>query len=334
MTTATAATEVMRVRDLVVEYSSREGPIRAVDGASFELAAGETLGIVGESGSGKTTLAMALIGLAEASGGKVRSGSVVFDGVDMLALPQRKRRSLRGNIVSMSFQDPMTSFNPVWTIGSQLVETISAHNQSITRGEAMDRARDLLERVGVPREHVSLLPGQLSGGMLQRAMIAVAIANQPRVIIADEPVTALDVTVQAQILQLFRELLASTGAGLIIVTHDFGVVAELVDRVLVMYAGKTVELADVVSIFHTPHHPYTAALLQSRPKLHVTVGRTRLVAIPGAPAAPGAVTAGCPFRDRCQVSHGREICATDDPPLITVGPGQLSACHFWEEVKP
>ncbi|MDQ1545908.1 MAG: peptide/nickel transport system ATP-binding protein [Actinomycetota bacterium] len=334
MSVVAAATEVMRVRDLVVEYSSRDGPLRAVDGASFELAAGETLGIVGESGSGKTTLAMALMGLAEASGAKVRSGSVTFDGVDMLALPSRRRRGLRGKVVAMSFQDPMTSFNPVWTVGSQLMETIRAHDRQATRAEALDRARNLLERVGVPAEHVGLLPEQLSGGMLQRAMIAVAIANQPRVIIADEPVTALDVTVQAQILQLFRELLASTGAGLIIVTHDFGVVAELVDRVLVMYAGKTVELADVNSIFHTPHHPYTAALLRSRPKLEVTIGRSRLAAIPGAPAGPGEVSAGCPFRSRCQISHGRDICATDDPPLVEVGKGQLSACHFWKEVTP
>jgi oligopeptide/dipeptide ABC transporter ATP-binding protein len=275
-----------------------------------------------------------LMGLAEASGGKVRSGSVVFDDVDMIALTSRRRRLLRGKVVSMSFQDPMTSFNPVWTVGSQLMETIRAHDAQITRADALTRARNLLERVGVPPEHVGLLPGQLSGGMLQRAMIAVAIANEPRVIIADEPVTALDVTVQAQILQLFRELLSSTGAGLIIVTHDFGVVAELVDRVLVMYAGKTVELADVNSIFHTPHHPYTAALLRSRPKLEVTISKSRLAAIPGAPAGPGEVTAGCPFRGRCQVTNGREICATDDPPLAEATAGALVACHFWKEVTP
>jgi oligopeptide/dipeptide ABC transporter ATP-binding protein len=323
---------VLSVQDLVVDYPSREGHLRAVDGVSFDVHEGETIGVVGESGCGKSTVALSVLGLADQSGAVTRSGRVFVAGEDILARSPAKRAAMRGNVVSLVFQDPMTAFNPLMTVGDQLGETLRAHDKKLSRAATRTRSAELLDRVGVPDplRRIGQYPAEFSGGMLQRAMIAVAIANRPRLIVADEPATALDVTVQAQIVELFRELTSQTNAGLVVVTHNLGIVAELVDRVLVMYAGRIVETADVQSLFETPRHPYTAALLASRPRLGLALGKERLCVIPGAPVNASEVGSGCSFRPRCERCGGRAICAEQAPPLVETGPEGKSACHFHE----
>jgi oligopeptide/dipeptide ABC transporter ATP-binding protein len=329
---AAARRTMLVVQDLTIEYTSPESTTRAVDGVSFELAAGETLGIVGESGSGKSTLGLSLLGLSEATGGVVRNGRISLDGVEMVGLPDKQLSALRGQAVSMVFQDPMSSFNPVWSLGSQITETIRAHDPGVTRAAARDRAKSLLRRVGLGHVNLDSLPREFSGGMLQRAMIAVAIANDPRLIVADEPVTALDVTVQAQILDLFAALLEETDAALILVTHDLGVIAELVDKVMVMYGGRGVEFAGVYEIFAEPRHPYTRALLESRPTIVAGQGRRKLPVIPGAPVNPANMPPGCSFHPRCALSTGRARCEEERPALRESGPGRFAACHFSAEM--
>ena len=321
---------VLRVEDLIVDYPTRFGALHAVNKVSFTVGEGETLALVGESGCGKSTVAMSLLGLAEQNGGVTRGGRVAVAGEDILARAPDKRADMRGNVISLVFQEPMTAFNPLLTVGEQLKETLRAHSEGGHGADHEEHAATLLARVGVPdpARRLGQYPGEFSGGMLQRAMIAVAIANQPRLIVADEPVTALDVTVQAQIIDLFCELVSATGAGLVMVTHDLGIVAEIADRVVVMYAGRVVESAPVECLFADPRHPYTVALLSSRPRLGVSRSKERLFAIRGSADSALGIEEGCPFQPRCPIWQGRDRCLKELPELLQIGDRRAVACHF------
>ncbi len=311
------------IEDLHVSFSQHDGLVQAVRGVSFELDSGESLGIVGESGSGKSVTCSALLRLLREPPAKIRAKRMALAGEDVLAAKGRKILGLRGRVAAMVFQDPMTSLDPVFTIGHQIAETIRAHRQA-SKSEAMAEAVELLRRVEIknPEAVVRYYPHQLSGGMLQRAMIAMALSCKPEVLIADEPTTALDVTIQAQILQLIKDIQAETGMGLIMITHDLGVVAETVDRVVVMYGGKVMETGPVEAIFEDPLHPYTKALLNSMPGQ--TAGKQRLVEIPGASPNPARPPSGCPFHPRCTMAI-RE-CREIEPPLEMKRTGRQAAC--------
>jgi oligopeptide/dipeptide ABC transporter ATP-binding protein len=328
------AEPVLSIRDLVVEFTTEDGVVQAVDGISYDLYPGETLGIVGESGSGKSVSTMSLLGLIPQPPGRVVRGEAFFKGKDLLKVPKKELRRIRGKDLAMVFQDPMTSLNPVLKIGYQIAEAIKAHNPSVKDGAAKQRAVELLKIVGVPNpeRRVDQYPHEFSGGMRQRAMIAMAIANEPSVLIADEPTTALDVTIQAQILQVLKKAQDETHAATILITHDLGLIAELADRVIVMYAGKVVELGDVNTIFASPRHPYTIGLMDSLPKL--TAEEEWLRPIPGQPPSLISRPPGCPFHPRCFLSQGRARCREDEPPLRPIdGPLHMSACHFAEELE-
>jgi oligopeptide/dipeptide ABC transporter ATP-binding protein len=292
---------------------------------SFDVRAGEVVAIVGESGSGKTVTALSVLGLLRS---RVVRGEVSLRGEDLLAMSRRRLRAVRGKDVAMVFQDPMTALNPVHRVGRQIAEAIRLHTDVPAR-EAHARAVALLDLVGVARPDVRArqYPHEFSGGMRQRAMIAMAIANDPALLIADEPTTALDVTIQAQVLDLLRTAQRETGAATVLITHDLGVVAEMAERVLVMYAGRIVERADVHALFAQPRHPYTVGLLNSLPRLD---GAESLTPIPGSPPNLLARTPGCPFAPRCPLR--RDVCDTERPPLIEIGDGRASACHFHAEV--
>ena len=307
---------MLAVDDLATSF----GATRAVDGVSISVQAGRTLGIVGESGCGKSVLSLSIMRLLAAPG-RVTAGSILFDGQDLLALPPRAMRGLRGRSIAMIFQEPMTSLNPVHSIGFQLIEALRAHGASA--GAEAD-AIAALTRVRIPDAVAAMrkFPHQLSGGMRQRVMIAMAIACKPRLLIADEPTTALDVTVQAQILDLLRELQAETGMGLILITHDLGVIAEMADDVVVMYAGKIVERATARALFDDPQHPYTLGLLGSIPRLDLD--RERLTAIEGAVPPPHAWPPGCRFAPRCPFAEA--ACEVTPPPLRALSPGHEAAC--------
>jgi peptide/nickel transport system permease protein len=325
---------VLSIRDLVTELHVPAGVIRAVDGVSLDIRPGEVVGLVGESGSGKSVTALSVLGLLPRRVGRITSGTVRLRGVDLTRASRRKLREVRGRDVGIVFQDPLTSLNPVMTVGAQIVEAIRAKQPGVSRRSARARALELLELVGVPSPEARLdqYPHEFSGGMRQRVMFALAVANQPALLIADEPTTALDVTIQAQILEVLKTARAETQAALLLITHDLGVIAELADRVAVMYAGRIVELGTVDDIFHRPRHPYTVGLLESLPRLHSRLDR--LVPIPGSP--PGGLSRpdGCAFRPRCVVSGGRRLCELEVPPLAPVGAGHGSACHFAAEVGP
>ncbi len=323
---------ILSVRDLVVEFGSGPAALRAVDGVSFDLYPGETLGIVGESGSGKSVTVMSMLGLLARPAGRVQSGSVIFDGEDLLRMPRRRLRRVRGGEIGMVFQDPMTSLNPVMRVGQQITETLREHQPSMRADQARSRAIELLSTVGVPNPEVRIqqYPHEYSGGMRQRALIALAMANTPRVLIADEPTTALDVTIQAQVLDALELAQRETGAARIIITHDLGVIAEIADRVVVMYAGRAVESGDVQTIFSAPRHPYTLGLLTSLPRLQSDADR--LTPIPGQPPSPRSLPGGCAFHPRCALTAGRERCTTDRPELEPSDSGTLSACHFSSEM--
>jgi oligopeptide/dipeptide ABC transporter ATP-binding protein len=317
-------TPLLSVRDLTTEFRTEEGVVRAVDHVSFELAKGEMLGIVGESGSGKSATSLSLMRLLPPQG-RVVSGSVELGGKNLLALDEPGMRALRGARIAMIFQDPMTALNPYLRIGEQLVEGAILH-LGLSASDAERRARALLERVHIPDAQARLrsYPHELSGGMRQRVMIAMALLCDPELIIADEPTTALDVTVQAQILELLNELRRERGLSILLITHDLGVVAATCDRVLVMYAGRVVELAPAAELFARPLHPYTAALMRSLPRLEAPPG-TRLEAIPGLPPRldRGAFTE-CSFAPRCRYVH--DACRVADPPLVEATPGRLKRC--------
>jgi oligopeptide/dipeptide ABC transporter ATP-binding protein len=314
---------LLSVEDLRVEFTTRRGTVYAVNGITFDIARGETLGIVGESGCGKSVTSLAVLGLL-ARNGRVVAGRAVFEGVDLIRQSDRALRRIRGREIAMIFQDPMTSLNPVLTIGRQIRETLETHFD-MNRKEANARAAELIDRVGIPSARVRLedYPHQFSGGMRQRAMIAMALACRPKLLIADEPTTALDVTIQAQILTLLRGLVAEEDAALILITHDLGVVAGMCERVNVMYAGMLVETGAAEQLFASPRHPYTLGLLQSVPRLDAT-RRARLQPIEGAPRNMLSPPTACPFQPRCryEVDASRQ----DVPPLLEVEPGHMVAC--------
>jgi len=313
---------LLEVRDLVVEFDTPRGAVRAVDGVSLTLARGATLGLVGESGCGKSVTSLAVMRLLEPNA-RVARGSIRFDGVDLLALDERRMRALRGARMAMIFQEPMTSLNPVFTVGAQIGETLRVH-QGLGKGAARARAVELMRLVEIPdaERRARAYPHELSGGMRQRVMIAMAIACEPMLLVADEPTTALDVTIQAQILDLLRGLKDRLGMSLLLITHDLGVVAAETDEVAIMYAGRVVERAPTEPLFAAPAHPYTAALLASLPRLERRA--ERLAAIPGRVPDPASLPSGCRFRDRCPRASAR--CAVEDPALEPIGPGRTVAC--------
>ncbi|WP_066947397.1 ABC transporter ATP-binding protein [Streptomyces lushanensis] len=319
---------LLDVRDLRVEFRTRDGVARAVNGVSYAVDAGETLAVLGESGSGKSVAAQAVMGILDTPPGRITGGEVLFRGRDLLRLKEERRRRIRGAEMAMIFQDALSALNPVLDVGSQLGEMFVVH-RGMSRGQARARAVELMDRVGIPaaRERAGDYPHQFSGGMRQRVMIAMALALEPALIIADEPTTALDVTVQAQVMELLARLRRELDMALILITHDLGVVAEAADRIAVMYAGRIVETAPVHAVHRAAAHPYTRALLDSVPRLD-RKGR-ELYAIRGLPPNPLRVPPGCAFHPRCPVA--RDICRTDEPPLYEAGEGRRSACHFWRE---
>jgi peptide/nickel transport system ATP-binding protein len=319
---------LLEVENLQTHFRTPDGVSRAVDGVSFDVAEGETLAVVGESGCGKSVTANSILRLIPEPPGKI-AGSIRFQGIDLLKLDEAGMRDIRGNEISMIFQEPMTSLNPVLTIGRQLRETVQLH-EGLDKGAAERRAIEMLTLVGIaePARRVREYPHQLSGGMRQRVMIAMALACSPKLLIADEPTTALDVTIQAQILDLMRDLKHRVGAAIILITHDLGVVAEVAERVMVMYAGRKVEEALVGDLFQTPRHPYTRGLLGAVPKLgsSVTGEETRLAEIPGLVPSLKSRIEGCVFASRCPLAT--ELCRQVAPPLELKAAGHIVACHY------
>ena len=327
---------LLEVDDLRVEFRQRSGVVHAVNGVTYTLAQGQTLAILGESGSGKSVSAQAIMGILDTPPAVV-SGGIRFEGRDMLTMSGEEQRKIRGPGISMIFQDALSSLNPVYSVGWQIGEMFRVH-QGASRKEAKQRAIELMDRVRIPAaaKRVNDYPHQFSGGMRQRVMIAMAIALDPRILIADEPTTALDVTVQAQVMDLLKDLQRETGMGLILITHDLGVVNEVADDVAVMYAGEIVERGTVDDVFTRPAHPYTEGLMKSVPQVEAKGGRLQPIA--GQPPNLAAIPGGCPFHPRCShrrlgaaAAPGRE-CATDVPLLRPVAPGREAACHYSEEV--
>ena len=320
------ATPVLDVRDLKTVFRTRAGEVHAVNRVSFDLKPGELLGVVGESGSGKSVTMMSLIGLLPMPPAEIREGRVMFDGRDLLKIPEADLRAIRGAGIGFVFQDPMTSLNPVFTVGFQIREPLMKH-MGMSRAQAQARALDLLNIVGMSdaEQRLKDYPHQFSGGMRQRVMIAIALACDPKVLIADEPTTALDVTIQAQILELIKDLRQKLGMAIVWITHDLGVIAGIADRVMVMYGGQIVEQAPVRELFGNPQHPYTRALLRTVPSVRGAREKTLRV-IQGQPPMLSAQPASCPFRPRC--GHAMEICARANPPRFPAGPAHDSAC-FW-----
>jgi len=319
---------LLEVENLQTHFRTPDGITRAVDGVSFSVDRGETVAIVGESGCGKSVTANSILRLVPQPPGKI-AGQIRFEGVDLLALSERAMRDIRGNHISMVFQEPMTSLNPVLTIGRQIAETLQLH-QRLGRRAVAERAVEMLNLVGIaePRQRAGEYPHQLSGGMRQRVMIAIALACNPKLLIADEPTTALDVTIQAQILDLMADLKRRVGAAIMVITHDLGVVAEIAERVIVMYAGRKVEEAKVADLFRVPRHPYTQGLLAAVPKLGSSLSGTnaRLAEIPGAVPNLKKRIAGCVFASRCALA--RDICRQVAPALEEKAVGHFAACHF------
>jgi oligopeptide transport system ATP-binding protein len=321
---------LLEVIDLHVEFRTRDGVARAVNGVNLRVAPGETLAVVGESGCGKSVTAQAIMGVLDTPPGHVTRGEVRYRGVDLLPLPEDERRRVRANRIAMIFQDALSALNPVYTVGFQLGELFRVH-RGMSRRDARRRAVELLDQVRIPaaKSRAGDYPHEFSGGMRQRVMIAMALALDPEVLIADEPTTALDVTVQAQIMALLAEQQRQRGMGLVLITHDMGVVAGVADRIAVMYAGRVVEEAPVHDIYSRPAHPYTKALLASIPRLDRRGGP--LDAIRGLPPALTAIPAGCPFHPRC--SYARDLCRQDPAPApYAVAPGHAARCHFFREV--
>jgi oligopeptide/dipeptide ABC transporter ATP-binding protein len=328
---------VLTVTDLCTHFHTRDGVVRAVDGVSLSLERGETLGVVGESGCGKSVTALSIMRLVPPAAGRIVGGSIRFDGTELLSLPPASMRAIRGNRISMIFQEPMSSLNPVMSVGRQIAETVALH-QRLSRRAALDRAVEMLTLVKIPEPHrrATEFPHQLSGGMRQRVMIAIAMACTPTILIADEPTTALDVTIQAQILDLMQEMKERTGAAVMLITHDLGVIAETAQRVIVMYAGRKVEEAPVDALFAHPRHPYTRGLMTSIPRLNraaadstslstpSSTSSRRLTEIPGVVPSLIGVAAGCTFAPRCP--YASEQCSAAFPPEREAAPGHMVAC--------
>ncbi len=320
------AAPVLEVKDLKTVFRVRGGEVHAVNSVSFDLRPGELLGVVGESGSGKSVTMMSLLGLLPSPPAEVREGTVMLGDRDLLKVDDETLRTIRGGDIGFVFQDPMTSLNPVFTVGFQIMEPLRAH-MGMTKRQARDRSVELLELVGIPdaRQRLKDYPHQFSGGMRQRVMIAIALACNPKVLIADEPTTALDVTIQAQILELVQDLRQKLGMATIWITHDLGVIAGIADRVMVMYGGQVVEQGPVKQLFSDPAHPYTRALLQTMPKLHGTRSE-KLRVIEGQPPMLGQHPTSCPFKDRC--AHSFDRCGTENPQRRPLGDNHDVACHW------
>jgi len=314
---------LLDVQSLRTVFTTDEGAFAAVDDLSFQIDRDSTMGLVGESGCGKSVSALSILRLVPSPPGKIESGEIKLDGINLLDLPESEMRKIRGNRISMIFQEPTSSLNPVFTIGNQVAEAVRLH-QGVGRKEARDRAVEMLKLVKIPEpeRRAQSYPHQLSGGMCQRAMIAMALACRPDVLIADEPTTALDVTIQAQILDLIAELRGDLKMAVLLITHDLGIVAQNVDRVLVMYAGAEMEEADVEELFANPRNPYTKGLLESLPRVEARGGK--LPAIPGTVPSLSELPAGCRFRDRCPEAFDK--CSEEEPPLVDVGGGHFCRC--------
>jgi peptide/nickel transport system ATP-binding protein len=329
-------TAILEVRDLHTQFNTLDGVVRAVDGVSFALARGETLGIVGESGCGKSVTALSILRLIPTETGRIASGSIRFEGEELTALGEEAMKRLRGHRISMIFQEPMTSLNPVLTVGTQIAENVVRH-LGVSWRAARDRAGEMLDlvRIADARRRLDEYPHQLSGGMRQRVMIAMALSCDPQVLIADEPTTALDVTIQAQILDLMLELKEKTGTAIVLITHDLGVVAETTQRVVVMYAGRKVEEAPVEVLFEEPLHPYTRGLMRAIPRLDIEADaagtRPRLQEIPGLVPILTRPIVGCAFAPRCGFATDR--CRAEPPPLVDAGAGHTVACWEVERVR-
>ncbi len=321
---------ILELRDLHTHFHTPDGVVKAVDGVTYSLDAGETLGVVGESGCGKSVTALSILRLIPEPPGRIFGGGIFFEGKDLTKMGQKELRNIRGNNISMIFQEPMTSLNPVFTIGFQIAEAVMLH-QNMNKKDAMDKAAEMLDLVGIPlpRQRVREYPHQLSGGMRQRAMIAMALSCNPSILLADEPTTALDVTIQAQILDLMLKLKEELGTAIILITHDLGLVAETCKRIVVMYAGKVVEEATAEEIFGNPLHPYTVGLLNSVPKLRTKKDsgtKTRLQEIPGIVPSLHRLPTGCAFNPRCNKVFGS--CYEHVPELKEVSPGHKVACYL------
>ena len=320
---------LLEVKDLFVEFRTRDGVAKVINGVSYYLDQGEALAVLGESGSGKSVTAQAIMGILDIPPGHIASGEILFEGRDLLKMSEGERRATRGRDIAMIFQDALSALNPVYKVGYQISETMR-RRMDMSKDAAMKRAIELMDLVRIPaaKQRVNDYPHQFSGGMRQRVMIAMALAMNPKVLIADEPTTALDVTVQAQIMDLLADLRRDLNMGVILITHDLGVVADVADRIAVMYAGRIIEHADVHSIYKAPAHPYTKGLLESIPRLD-TRG-TELATIKGLPPNLMRIPDGCSFNPRCQ--YAQEICRTTVPPNKDLGGGRTSRCHFAEEV--
>jgi peptide/nickel transport system ATP-binding protein len=325
-------TEILRLDNLITEFDTDEGRVRAVDGVSFSVNAGETLGIVGESGCGKSVTAQSIMRLLPQPMGQITGGEILFEGQDLVSLPLEQMRKIRGAKIGMVFQEPMTALNPVHTIGRQLAEVLLLH-KNISKQEALRQSVDMLDKVGIPSPDIRMgeYPHQLSGGMRQRVVIAMALACQPKLLIADEPTTALDVTIQAQILELISDLQRDMGMAVILITHDLGVIAETSQNVVVMYAGKVAEQGTVFEVFDNPSHPYTQGLLASIPRLD-TPPKSKLAIIPG--MVPGLLDlpVGCRFENRC--AYRRDTCLAAPPPIEHINDTHRLACYRWREIVP
>ena len=328
-----ASERLLEVNDLKTYFDTDEGTVRAVDGVSFHIDKGETLGVVGESGSGKSVTSLSVMRLIPSPPGRIASGEMLFEGEDLVKKSERDMRRIRGNEISMIFQEPMTSLNPVYTVGDQIAEAIVLHQGKSYR-QAMILAAEMLDLVGIPEpgERVKNYPHQMSGGMRQRVMIAMALSCGPKLLIADEPTTALDVTIQAQILELMNKLQDEIGMSILFITHDLGVVAEVADRVVVMYAGRAVEEGSVNEIFGRPQMPYTVGLMNSIPRVdRAALHQERLVAIPGNVPNPLFLPEGCAFHPRCR--YAKDVCKEAVPPLEDTGDGHMVRCIRWQELN-
>jgi oligopeptide/dipeptide ABC transporter ATP-binding protein len=324
------AEPLLQVKNLHTQFFTEEGVVNAVNGVSYDIMPGEILGLVGESGCGKTVSALSILRLIPSPPGKVTEGEILFEGQDILKMDDDEIRTIRGNKIGMIFQEPMTSLNPVLTIGRQLTETLELHLK-MDKQAATQRAVELLEMVGIPeaKGRIKDYPHQFSGGMRQRVMIAMALSCNPKLLLADEPTTALDVTIQAQILEVVTRLTRELGTAVIIITHNLGVVARYADRVNVMYAGRVIETAAAEELYHNPRHPYTLGLLKSVPRLD-TAQKEKLIPIEGMPPDLIHMDAGCPFRPRCAFKVDR--CSQENPPLMSVAAEHEAACWQWETV--
>lgn len=313
---------LLEVKNLTIKFTTRDGTVRAVNDASFEIAQGETLGLVGETGAGKTTTARAILQLIQTPPGKYESGEIIYKGEDLFGKSQKEMRKIRGSEISMIFQDPMTALNPVVQVADQIAEGLRAHNRKLSRGAALIEAHKMLESVGIPAFRGSDYPHQFSGGMKQRVIIAMAVACSPQLLIADEPTTALDVTIQAQVLRMIRQLRDEKQTSMLLITHDLGIVAEVCDKVAIMYAGEIVEYGTLERIFHNVKHPYTVGLFGSLPSLDKKV--TRLTPIAGLMPDPTNLPEGCSFSARCP--HATDACRQNHPPMRQIEPGHYVRC--------